>query len=150
MLLFQWGKPTKPNIVIQICGKMVLITSFEFTYRASLWSPTYVNTYIPVLKLGSMTEMARLRFENIWSEMRWIYQPTERSDEMSHAEYRWLLIDDMVKIFNTHREYSFIRSELICVDESISRCYGLGSGWINIVLPMYISSDHNLDNGCEI
>ena len=109
-----------------------------------------MNTYIPVLKLGSMTEMARLRFENIWSEMRWIYQPTERSDEMSHAEYRWLLIDDMVKIFNTHREYSFIRSELICVDESISRCYRLGSGWINIVLPMYISSDHNLDNGCEI
>ena len=69
---------------------------------------------------------------------------------MSHAEYRWLLVDDMVEIFNSHREDSFIPSEWICVDESISRWYGLGVGWINIGLPMYIAIDRKPDKGCEI
>ena len=60
------------------------------------------------------------------------------SVNMSHAEYRWLLVDDMVEIFNTHREDSFIPSEWICVDESISRWYGLGGVWINILDFQYI------------
>ena len=38
----------------------------------------------------------------------------------------------------------------ICVDESISRWYGLGGGWINIGLPMYIAIDHKPENGCKI
>ena len=66
---------------------------------------------------------------------------------MSHAEYRWLLVDDMVEIFNSHREDSFIPSERICVDESISRWYGLGGVWINIGLPIYIAIDRKPENG---
>ena len=69
---------------------------------------------------------------------------------MSHAEYRWLLVADIVEIFNSHREDSFIPSEWICVDESISRWYGLGCGWINIRLPMYIAIDWKPENGLEI
>ena len=61
-----------------------------------------------------------------------------------------MLIDDMVEIFNRHREGYFLTSEWICVDESISHWYGLGVGWINIGLPMYISIDHKPENGCEI
>ena len=68
-----------------------------------------------------MTGMSRNRFDEIWSELRLSYQPDARPPEMSHAEYRWLLVDDMVEIFNSHREDSFIPSEWICVDESISR-----------------------------
>ena len=45
-----------------------------------------------------MTGMLRHRFDEIWSD-----QPDVRPPEMSRAEYRWLLVDDMVEIFNSHR-----------------------------------------------
>ena len=60
--------------------------------------------------------MARSRFNNIWSEIQWDNYPNEITDEMSHGEYRWSLIDDTVNIFNKHREDSFIPSEWICVE----------------------------------
>ena len=41
-------------------------------------------------------------------------------------------------------------SEWICVDESISLWYGIGGGWINIDLPMYIAIGRKPENGCEI
>ena len=69
---------------------------------------------------------------------------------MYYSEYIWLLINDMLKIFNKHIEYSFIPSEWICADVSISRWYGIGGGWINIGLLMYIEIDCKSENGCEI
>ena len=36
------------------------------------------------------------------------------------------------------------------MDESISRWYVIGGGWINIGLPMYIAIDCKPENGCEI
>ena len=36
------------------------------------------------------------------------------------------------------------------MDEFISPWYGLGGGWINIGLRMYIAIDHKPENGCEI
>ena len=56
----------------------------------------------------------------------------------------------MVEIFNKHREDAFIPPELIYIDESISRWYGLGGVRINIGLQRYIAINHNLENGCEI
>ena len=38
----------------------------------------------------------------------------------------------------------------ICVDESISRWYGLGGHWINMGLPAYIAFDRKPEDGCEI
>lgn len=57
---------------------------------------------------------------------------------MSHAEYRWLLIDDIVNVFNKHSEYVFILSEGIYIGKSISRWFSLGIGWIHIGIPTYI------------
>ena len=45
---------------------------------------------------------------------------------------------------------NFFLSEWICVDESMSRWYGLGGSWINIGLPMYVSIDRKPESGCEI
>ena len=45
---------------------------------------------------------------------------------------------------------SFLPSEWICVDESISRWYGLGFGWINIGITVYIAIDSKPESGCEI
>ena len=41
-------------------------------------------------------------------------------------------------------------SDSICVDESMSRWYGIGGQWINAGLLQYIAIDRNPENGCEI
>ena len=53
-------------------------------------------------------------------------------------------------MFNKHRANNVLPSEWICVDESISKWYGLGGHWINIGLPMYIAIDRKPENGCEV
>ena len=45
---------------------------------------------------------------------------------MKYSQYRWKLVDEFVKRFNAYRAQSFIPSEMICVDKSISRWYGQG------------------------
>ena len=39
---------------------------------------------------------------------------------------------------------------MICVDESISRWYGLGGHWIDIGLSHYVAIYPKPENGCEI
>jgi hypothetical protein len=69
---------------------------------------------------------------------------------MDLEEYRWLLVDDFIKNFNLHRINHFRPSELICVDESMSRWYGHGGEWINAGLPNYVAIERKPENGCEI
>ena len=69
---------------------------------------------------------------------------------MSSEQHRWKLVDDFINAFNTHRADNFQPSDLICVDESMSRWYGQGGNWINHGLPQYISIDRKPENGCEI
>ena len=56
----------------------------------------------------------------------------------------------MVKIFNKHREDSFIPSEWTFVENSISRWNVLVSGWINIGLKTYIVIYRKPENVREI
>jgi len=44
----------------------------------------------------------------------------------------------------------FHPADIICVDESISRWYGLGGSWINKGLPNYVAMDRKLEDGAEI
>ena len=69
---------------------------------------------------------------------------------MTAEMYRWLLIDDFVKEFNNYRADNFLPGSTICVDESISRWYGIGGQWINEGLPIYVAMDRKPENGCEI
>ena len=52
--------------------------------------------------------------------------------------------------FDDHHARTFVPSDLICVDESMSKCYGAGGHWINIGLLNYIAMDRKPENGCEI
>ena len=61
-----------------------------------------------------------------------------------------MLVDDFVKNFNKYRTSHYVPSDLIYVDESMSKWYGLGGHWINMGLPMYVAIDHKPVNGCEI
>lgn len=49
-----------------------------------------------------------------------------------------------------HRRDTFRQSELICVDEFISRWYGLRGNWIEVSLSQYVAIDRKPENGCEI
>ena len=61
-----------------------------------------------------------------------------------------MIVDDHVANFNKKCARNHHPSDSICVDESMSRWYGIGGHWINSVLPQYIAIDRNLENGCEI
>ena len=94
--------------------------------------------------------MSRQRFDDLWMCIRFSNQPKVRPPEMSLERYRWKLVDDFVFEYNNHRKRSFIPSEMLCVDESISRWYGQGGEWINKGLPHYVAIDRKPENGCEI
>lgn len=51
---------------------------------------------------------------------------------------------------NHHREECAVPSEFICVDESISRWYGVGRSWTGVGIPTYIEMDWKPDKGCKI
>jgi Transposase IS4 len=63
---------------------------------------------------------------------------------------RWGLVDEFLQSINRHREAHVTPSDMICVDESISRWYGLGGHWIDVCLPHYVAIDRKTENGCEI
>jgi hypothetical protein len=94
--------------------------------------------------------MSRNRFDVLWSNLRFSYQPWEQPEYQLSENYRWDLVGDFIRFFNEHRFAQFSPSDTICVDESISRWYGMGGDWINEGLPMYVQIDRKPENGCEI
>jgi Transposase IS4 len=135
--------------LLKFFGILILSTRFEFSARASLWSTTAPYKYVPAPAFGKKG-MSRHRFDLLFRCLRFGEQPSVQPPEMSHKRFRWLLVDDFVTNFNTHREATFVPGTTICVDESVSRWYGLGGGWISVGLPHYLAIDRKPDNGCEI
>ena len=133
-------KETTKGEILKIFGIIILATPFEFGKRASLWSSTAPSKYVPAPNFGQ-TGMTRPRFDTIWKHIRFSDQHDVRPDNMSSEQHRWRLVDDFVKNFNDHRAETFIPSDKICVDESISCWYGLGGYWINLGLPQYVTID---------
>ena len=82
--------------------------------------------------------------------MVWSDQPEIRPEAMKNSQFRWKLVDGFVQRFNDYRSQSFIPSEMICVDKSVSRWYGQGGDWVNFGLPHYVDMDRKPENGCEI
>jgi hypothetical protein len=89
-------------------------------------------------------------FDDLWRYIRWSRQPAEHPPDMTSEQFCWKLVNNFVETFNDHRASTFQPSELICVDESISRWYGKGGHWINHGLPMNIAMERKPNNGCEI
>ena len=144
------GDDISMSELMKFLGVCILITRFQFSSRRNLWSTTATSKYVPAFRLGQLTGMSRNRFDEIWSCLRWSHQPDERPPGMSHAAYRWMLVDGFVENFNLNRSENFYPGECICIDESIVRWYGMGGGWINFGLPHYIAIDRKPENGLEI
>lgn len=142
-------KDTTKGELLKFFGVILLATKFEFTKRSTLWSTSPPSKYESAPAFGK-TRMSRVRFDDLWRFIRFGDQPETRPPDMSSEKYRWMLVDDFVNSFNEHRAATFIPSEIICVDESMSRWYGQGGDWINHGLPMYVAIDRKPENGCEI
>jgi Transposase IS4 len=141
--------PTSKGEVLKFFGVLILMTRFEFDSRQRLWLRSRISKYIPAPQLGD-TGISRDRFDALWRHIRFSSQPMTRPSHVSSENYRWALVQDLVDKFNEHRQQCFNPSDLICVDESMSRWYGQGGFWINLGLPQYISIDRKPENGCEI
>jgi len=136
--------------LIKFFGIIILGTRFEFGSRSDLWSLLPVSRFVEAPKFGEKTGMSRNRFDDIWRCMRFSEQPAERPEGLSSMEYRWMLVNDFIDAFNDYRASNYSPSDRICVDESISRWYGLGGHWINAGLPNYVAMERKPENGCEI
>jgi hypothetical protein len=138
---------TRPSEILRFFGLMILMTRFKFGKRESLWSSTQVSKFIPSPDFG-ITGITRARFR----ELRFAIRFSEQGDntEMSSSLHRWSLVQGFVNAINSHRKERFNPSEMICVDESISRWYGLGGSWIDVGLPHYVAIDRKPENGCEL
>lgn len=135
--------------LMKLFGLLILCTCFEFGSRGSLLSNKKPGKHVPAPAFGTCG-MSRDRFDVLWSLIRFGEKPEERPSTMSSDEYRWRLVDDFVENFNAYRVSIFTPSDLICVDESMSKRYGNGGHWINLGLPQCIAIDRKPENGCEI
>ena len=94
--------------------------------------------------------MSRNRFDDIWSCIWFSEQPEQKPEGMNSMDYGWIILNDFINDYNGNRASNYYPSNQICVDESISRCYGLGWHWINDGLPNYVAMERKHDNRCEI
>ena len=149
--LAKHGKsPTSVGEVLKFFGVLILCTRFEFGNRASLWATESFTRLIPPANFGYTTGMPRKRFDDLWRFMVWSHCEEVRPNDMTHEQWRWSLVEDFLDNFNNHRKKHWTASNVICVDESISRWYGLGGSWINKSLPHYVAMDRKTEHGCEI
>jgi hypothetical protein len=140
-------RPTRPSEILKVFGTMVLMTRFQFGKRDLLSSSKRPSTFIPAADFG-ITGMSRTRFRELRAAILFSEQGDET--EMTSSQHRWSLVTGFVEAINSHRKKYFEPSDLICVDESVSRWYELGGSWIEIGLPHYVAIDRKPDSGCEI
>ena len=132
-------KPMTIGEMVKFMGLCIIITRFQFSLSRYLWSKIAPSKYVPAFKLGHLTGTTRNRFDTIWICLRWIHQPNQREEGMTHVQYIWLLVDNFIDRFNTHRSDKFLPGSTIGVDESMVRWYNHGGNCINRGLPHYIT-----------
>ena len=135
---------TSPSEILKFFGVLVLMTRYEYGDRRNLWSTTSSSKYVTAPNFTRI--MPRHRFESLRQCIRFSVCPLSDTEDTN----RWNLVDDFVTAINEHRQMFVTPSDYICVDESMSRWYGLGGDWIDVGLPSYRAIDRKPENGCEI
>lgn len=124
--LRRMGKPsTSVGEMRRFFGILVLAARYEFGARADLWASKPASKHIDTPASGRETGVPRDRFDAIWRALAFREQ-LDGITETSSTQRRWSLVQDFVDAFNEHRFANFAPSDLVCVDESMSRCYGQG------------------------
>ena len=86
-------RETTAGEIIIFFGVMILMSRYEFGERRGLWSSEPSFKYMPAPNFGR-TGMSRHRYEEIWSCIRFSFQPQERPPGTSHERWRWMLVED--------------------------------------------------------
>jgi len=111
-------RPTTAGELLKFIGVTVLATRYEFGARADLWGTTARSKYMLAPAFSLRTGMPRARFDALWSSVPFSKQVVDGGDS---EESRWQLIDEFVSNINLHRSARVTPSDLICVDESMSK-----------------------------
>ena len=90
-----------------------------------------------------MTGMGHDRFKKILSAQICSKQLSSHHSNLISEQYLLMLFDDHVANLNKNHSRKYHTPDSICVDESMSRWYGIGGHCINSGLPQYISTDRN-------
>ena len=130
--------------ILRFFGIIILMTRMKFSSRRSLWSRDRISKYVPSPELGKV--MNRQRFEDLVQCVTF----SHASERGTPYNNRWTLVNGFLDAINDHMLAQFTPSHMICVDESMSRWYGLGGEWSQVGLPHYVSIDRKPENGCEI
>lgn len=136
------SKPTSPGELLRFFGILVLMTRVEFGERRSLWSLEQPNPRVQQVNLSS--DMSRHRFDELLSHISF------SGEQFAATGDRWSEVEGFVDAINAHRRAVVTPAETICVDESISRWYGLGGDWTSLGLPHYVKLERKPESGCEI
>jgi len=140
-------RPTTAGELLKLIGVTVLATRYEFGARADLWAAAARSKYMLAPAFGLRTGMPRAMFDALWSSVAFSKQVVDGGET---EESWWQLIEDFVFNINLHLSARVTPSDLICVDESMSKWYGQGGHWILKGLPMYVAIDRKPENGCEV
>jgi hypothetical protein len=57
-----------------------------------------------------------------------------------------MLVDNFVKNINAYRQRMFVPGDHLEADETVIRWYGVGGGYVNKGLPMYLALERKPDN----
>ena len=114
--------------------------------RRELWSEQEKSPILWQPRFGKI--MPRSRFENLSSSIRFSKQTD--STEVYTEQNQWQLCEGFVEAINEHRREHVEASQQLCVDESISRWYGIGGTWINAGSPHYVKLYRKSEHGMEI
>eukprot|EP00171_Calliarthron_tuberculosum_P014505 IDg14505t1 len=117
---------TSVSELLRFIGVLVLLTRFKFGCRRSMWATTSKFKYIAAPNFAAI--IPRIRFEML----RYCILFSNCYNGDDEGMNRWNLVDDFATAINKHRAEFVSPSDLIYVDESMSRWYGLGGDWINI------------------
>ncbi len=131
--------------ILKFFGILVLISRHQFGTRRDFWLSVSKFKYISAPKFGVI--MPRHRFETLRSCIRFSDNVNMGDDGFQN---RWSLVDYFVTAINRHCSMYVNPTELICVDGSMPRWYGLCGEWIDVGLPNYRAFDRKPESGYEI
>ena len=82
--------------LLKFFGVLILMTSFEFTSRASLlWSSVAPMKCKAAPHFG-LTRMPKHCFNDLFCALQWSKQPSERAENESTQQHWWKLVDDFI------------------------------------------------------
>lgn len=124
---------TTSGEILKYFGVLILMARFEFSDRGKSRGGMFYSNYVPAPNFANF--MPRKRFEAVRRNVTYRKTPILQQYERRHMSMgpppgRWGLIQDFVDAISEHRSRQVRHSTFICVDESISRWYGLGGHWI--------------------